>query len=247
MIDKPDMLDRIRAPDLLRPSNLRVGSVTIETIFLCADIRQKRAAYKNSHHESQSREAIMFTVHNQQDVERSGISEAICHAVLDGPLYAVRFLGTADLADIRTHLLNLSAEDRDHRFHAYLDDDAIAAYVDRVDFSRMIMTGAFDEDGAMVGLAEAHLDNVMRPAAAEVCVSVNKPCRRRGLGRDLVSEVQKAASARGASRADFYFQPDNRAIKRLIASFDRNVDHGRGYSAVLLESIEDRDHAPLAA
>lgn len=193
----------------------------------------------------------MFTVQNQHDdaLTQANMTTAEVESddCVETPLYVVRFLGASDLSDIREHLLALSMDDRDHRFHAYLDDEAIGEYVDRVDFSRMILAGAFAEDGTMVGLAEAHLDSIMLPVAAEICVSVSKECRRRGLGRDLVSEVQKAASARGASRADFYFQLDNRAIMRLVASFDTHVAHGQGYSAVLLESVEDTPHAPLAA
>lgn len=193
----------------------------------------------------------MFTFQDQHDAveteEFAGTVAAERHNDVVSPLYIVRFLGTSDISDVRKHLLALSMDDRDHRFHAYLDNEAISEYVDRVDFSRMILAGAFDENGTMVGLAEAHLDSIMQPVAAEVCVSVNKECRRRGLGRDLVSEVQKAASARGASRADFYFQLDNRAIMRLVTSFDTHVEHGQGYSAVLLESIEEVPSAPLAA
>jgi len=159
----------------------------------------------------------------------------------------VRYLGPEDTKGIREHLLSLSGEDRYHRFHTCMDDSAIVGYVNRIDFSRMVMTGAFNERGNMIGLAEAHFDGLMRSDTAEVSVTVAEALRRRGIGRILVDEVQKAASVRGACRADFYFQPDNRGIIKLIASFEGHILHNDGYAAILLESMEASRLAPLAA
>jgi hypothetical protein len=55
-----------------------------------------------------------------------------------------RTLRSSDLPAIKAHLLALGRGDRASRFHALLGDDAIHAYIGRIDFSRMILIGAFD-------------------------------------------------------------------------------------------------------
>ena len=53
-----------------------------------------------------------------------------------------RTLRSSDLPAIKAHLLALGRDDRASRFHALLGDDAIHAYVGRIDFARMILIGA---------------------------------------------------------------------------------------------------------
>lgn len=75
----------------------------------------------------------------------------------------VRRLKAGDLPAVEAHLLALESSGRHSRFHALLGDDAIRGYIGRIDFERMILTGAFDEEtGRLVGLAEAHLDAAAR-------------------------------------------------------------------------------------
>ncbi|HET6519537.1 MAG TPA: GNAT family N-acetyltransferase [Geminicoccaceae bacterium] len=145
----------------------------------------------------------------------------------------VRRLGRHDLPAIEEHLLALGPMDRHGRFHACLGDAAIAGYVRRIDFGRMILVGAVGGPGGrIVGLAEAHLDGPLAPAAAEVSVSVLPSERRRGIGRRLVARAVDLAFERGAGRAEFVFNPDNRALARLVGALGGRVQAARGHACI---------------
>jgi GNAT superfamily N-acetyltransferase len=147
----------------------------------------------------------------------------------------VRRLRAADLPAIEAHLLALDASDRHSRFHALLGDDAIRDYIGRIDFERMILTGAFDDDtGGLVGLAEAHLDAATSPLRAEVSVSVLASHRGQGLGRLLTAVALDTAAARGTRRADFYFQIGNRAVERLVRDLGAPIATAPGFASLAL-------------
>lgn len=147
----------------------------------------------------------------------------------------VRRLKTTDLPAIEAHLLAFDTADRHSRFHALLGDDAIRDYIDSIDFQRMILAGAFDEDsGRLVGLAEAHLDAAASPLRAETSVSVLASHRGQGIGRLLTAVVLDVAAARGTRRADFYYQAGNRAIARLIRDLGAPIVTAPGFASLAL-------------
>lgn len=147
----------------------------------------------------------------------------------------VRRLKAADLPAVEAHLLSLDPADRHGRFHAFLGDDAIRDYVDGIDFQRMILAGAFEEDGGrLVGLAEAHLDAAAAPLCAETSVSVLTSHRGQGIGRLLTAVVLDAAAARGTRRADFYYQTGNRALARLVRALGAPIATAPGFAALAL-------------
>jgi len=151
----------------------------------------------------------------------------------------VRRLRATDLPAIEAHLLAFDANDRHSRFHALLGDDAIRDYIGRIDFARMILTGAFDEEtgddsGRLVGLAEAHLDAPTSPLRAEVSVSVLASHRSQGIGRLLVAVALDAAATRGTRRADFYYQTGNRAVARLVRDLGAPIATAPGFASLAL-------------
>ena len=147
----------------------------------------------------------------------------------------VRRLKAADLPAIEAHHLSLEPADRHGRFHAFLGDEAIRDYIHGIDFQRMILAGAFDEDGGrLVGLAEAHLDASASPLRAETSVSVLASHRGQGIGRLLTAVVLDAAAARGTRRADFYYQTGNRAIARLIRDLGAPIATAPGFASLAL-------------
>lgn len=146
-----------------------------------------------------------------------------------------RRLRADDLPEITAHLLTLDPCDRASRFHALLGDDAVQAYVGRIDFARMILIGAFDgEGGPLIGLAEAHLDTAISPLRAEVSVSVLASHRGRGLGRLLTAIALDDAARRGTRRADFYFQAGNRALAHLVRGLGAPIATAPGYASLAL-------------
>lgn len=147
----------------------------------------------------------------------------------------MRRLKADDLPAIEAHLLALETSDRHSRFHALLGDDAIRGYIARIDFERMILAGAFDEEtGRLVGLAEAHLDAPTSPLRAEVSVSVLASHRGHGIGRLLTAVALDDAAARGTRRADFYFQIGNRAVARLVCDLGAPIATAPGFASLAL-------------
>lgn len=147
----------------------------------------------------------------------------------------IRSLRASDLPAIEAHLLALDRGDRASRFHALLGDDAIAAYVGRIDFARMILVGAFEcESERLVGLAEAHLDAPTSPLRAEVSVSVLASNRGRGIGRLLSAVALDDAAARGTRRADFYYQAGNRALACLVRHLGAPIATAPGFASLAL-------------
>jgi GNAT superfamily N-acetyltransferase len=147
----------------------------------------------------------------------------------------IRRLRPADLPAVEAHLLALSSSDRASRFHALLGDDAVHAYVRRIDFERMILVGAFDLDSErLIGLAEAHLDDDALPLRAEVSITVVASHRGRGIGRLLVAVALDDAAARGTRRAEFYYQTGNRAVARLVRDLGAPVAAAPGFASLAL-------------
>lgn len=151
----------------------------------------------------------------------------------DSARIVLRRLQPTELPAVAAHLLSLGPADRHARFHAFVDDAVIRAYVRRLDFARMILVGAIDpRTGTVVGLAEAHLDDGSAPARAELAVTVAAPWRGRGLGLRLAATSAAQAFARGAACVEFHFAADNRPLARLVAALGGSVDPARGVAAI---------------
>jgi GNAT superfamily N-acetyltransferase len=155
----------------------------------------------------------------------------------------VRRLKPADLPAVEDHMLALDPGGRARRFHALLGDDAVRAYVGRIDFRRMILVGAFEADsGRLIGLAEAHLDAPEAPLRTEVSVSVLARHRGLGLGRLLAGVALDAAAARGARRAEFHYQADNRPMARLVRGLGDAAAAAPGFACLALPLGALRPH-----
>jgi ribosomal protein S18 acetylase RimI-like enzyme len=145
----------------------------------------------------------------------------------------IRPLVPRDLPAVEAHFLELELVDRCQRFHACKSDAALAAYVAGLDLERVILIGAFDPmSGALVGLAEAHLDDARRPTAAELSASVLAPWRDAGLGRRLVRQALEVAFRCGADTARFEVAPDNRPMRRLLQALGAQLDPRRGAAVI---------------
>jgi ribosomal protein S18 acetylase RimI-like enzyme len=145
----------------------------------------------------------------------------------------IRPLVLRDLPAVEAHFLALELVDRCQRFRACVGDAALASYVAGLDLERVILIGAFDlRSGALVGLAEAHLDDAQRPASAELSVSVLASWRNAGLGRRLVRQALEVAFRCGARAARFEFSTSNRPLIRLLQALGARIDPLRGVAAI---------------
>src|SRR5262245_54332298 len=87
------------------------------------------------------------------------------------------------------HCSALSDDDRRLRFGSAPRPEAIAQYVDRIDFDRDALFGVFDDELAIIGLAHvAFVDG-----GAELGLSVVPAHRRRGIGSALLERSAEHA------------------------------------------------------
>ena len=94
-------------------------------------------------------------------------------------------LSRVDRDALERHFLALDAADRRLRFGAPQGDFAIRAYVERIDFTRDAVFGAWDDDLRLLGAA--HLARAGK--RAELGLSVLSAHRRCGLGGALLSRA----------------------------------------------------------
>jgi len=112
------------------------------------------------------------------------------------PPVLVKELGERDRRRVLRHLLALDSDDRLLRFGSMIPDAQIAAYVDKIDFSRDIVFGVLNNVFQLVGmghLAFASADgrrSTTKEQVAEFGVSVSKSARGQGVGTRL---FQRAA------------------------------------------------------
>jgi pimeloyl-ACP methyl ester carboxylesterase/ribosomal protein S18 acetylase RimI-like enzyme len=135
---------------------------------------------------------------------------------------SLRPLGCADLPEIERHLLAFGPMERHARFGTALADAAIVAYVRGVDLARALLIGAVDgPSGRIVGLAEAQPTGA--PRRVEMAISVHAPYRRRGLGRQLITQAMTSAFSQGTEAAEFYFAPENRPMANLARALGARI------------------------
>ena len=160
-------------------------------------------------------------------------------------VYPVVRLGRHDLAAVEQNLLALGPADRRKRFLSPADDGAIARYVARLDPDRVVLVGAADPDGRLIGIAEAH-PVVDAPRTVEVAVAVHPYHRREGHGRRLVARALSLAFVGGAEAAVFLFAPENRALAGLAGALGARFP-SPGRALLLAGALRVPSAAPDAA
>ena len=112
----------------------------------------------------------------------------------------------------RTHLVALDPEDTRLRFGSTIVRDAVAAYVDRIDFDRDVVFAVRDDALGVVGAAHlAFLDD----AASELGVSVDSGHRRRGIGSALVRRAAAHSRNRNVRTLYMYCLAENAAMMHI--------------------------------
>jgi RimJ/RimL family protein N-acetyltransferase len=67
-----------------------------------------------------------------------------------------------------------------------------------------------------------------RPGTAEMAIVVGDPWQGQGLGRELVQRLADAAAAAGVRRFAATMLGDNEPARRLMRTFSRRLEEGRG-------------------
>ena len=123
----------------------------------------------------------------------------------------IRELSRLDRAALEPHFLALEAEDRRLRFGAPLNDDAVRAYVERIDFERDAVFGVYDDSLQLVGAAHVARGN----GHAELGVSVLPANRGRGIGGALLGRAHLRARNWGVRALFMHCLTENAAMMHL--------------------------------
>jgi GNAT superfamily N-acetyltransferase len=123
----------------------------------------------------------------------------------------IRPLTVFEREAVRQFYLSLSPDDRRKRFCCTLSDETIFKYVDRLDFSRDTILGAFDEQAQVVGLAEL----VRGAEESEMAFSVRPDRRGQKIGTRLIERLLLRARMCGVRKVFVMFLSDNIPMRRM--------------------------------
>jgi GNAT superfamily N-acetyltransferase len=123
----------------------------------------------------------------------------------------IRELGRLDRASLEPHFLALESEDRRLRFGIAINDDAVRAYVARIDFERDAVFGVHDDELHLVGAAHV----ARSEGHAELGVSVLPGHRGRGIGGALLARAHLRARNWGVRALFMHCLTENGAMMHL--------------------------------
>jgi surfactin synthase thioesterase subunit/GNAT superfamily N-acetyltransferase len=131
-----------------------------------------------------------------------------------------------------SHLQGLAPDDRCDRFLGAVNDAYVDQYVHSIGFARDILVGIVD-GVQLVGLAHAGVSVQEGELVAEVGLSVDRSCRRLGLGQRLLQAVMDAAVRRGVQRVEVIFRSGNQPMSALTRRLGGTVVRCVGESSAV--------------
>ncbi|TFW30113.1 GNAT family N-acetyltransferase [Massilia horti] len=170
----------------------------------------------------------------------------------------VKELGERDRRRVLRHFLALDDSDRLLRFGARLTDDAVRAYVAKIDFSRDIVFGVYNKLFQVVGvghLAFAPAEDkgaTTKARVAEFGVSVSQSARGQGVGTRLFERA--AINCRNSDIDTLYMQclSSNKTMMHIAKKAGMQIKREYGEadahlhlpppspSSVLAEALEEQ-------
>ncbi len=125
---------------------------------------------------------------------------------------------------LEAHFIALNPEDRRLRFGAAIGDDALRAYVARIDFER---DGAFAvQDDAFHLIAVVHV--AVTEDSAELGLSVLAGCRGSGLGHALFKRAVMHLRNRGTREVFVHCLSENAAMMHLARKHSMGIAYSGG-------------------
>jgi RimJ/RimL family protein N-acetyltransferase len=146
----------------------------------------------------------------------------------------IRRLCARERDQVRDHLLRLDGADRVRRFGGYASAEHIAAYCERLDWSRVVVLG-YVTGGEVRGLAQLELIRTSGPRAAELAVSVERPFQNRGIGTALLRRLVIAARNRLIERIYMVCLIDNGRAVRMARRLDGALQFHDGTAEARIE------------
>jgi GNAT superfamily N-acetyltransferase len=142
---------------------------------------------------------------------------------------------------LREHFLRLDADDVRLRFGSPLGSDAIAAYVQGIDFDTGAVFGVYEDE---LGLAAAaHV--AFGVDGAELGVSVLPGHRSRGIGTALFARAVEHARNRFVTRMYMHCLSENAAMMHIAKKSGMNICIDTGEAEAFLK-LEPADQASLS-
>jgi GNAT superfamily N-acetyltransferase len=145
---------------------------------------------------------------------------------------AVLRLNEGARAALIGHFSALSTEDRRLRFGSSLAVDAIAAYVEAIDFERDAVFGVHDDALVLIGVAHTAFGDDQ----AELGLSVLPEHRGRGVGSALFERAAEHARNRFVSKLFMHCLSENAAVVRIArrAGMDIVIEAGDADAHLML-------------
>jgi GNAT superfamily N-acetyltransferase len=131
----------------------------------------------------------------------------------------IRELSRLDRPSLEPHFLALEAEDRRLRFGNALKDDAVRAYVARIDFERDAVFGVYDDALQLIGAAHVARSD----GHAELGVSVLPGHRGRGIGGALLARAHLRARNWGVNALFMHCLTENDAMMHLARKQEMEI------------------------
>lgn len=153
----------------------------------------------------------------------------------------VHRLAEAARPKLQDHFLRLDANDVRLRFGAPLGPDAIAAYVEAIDFDTDAVFGVYEDE---LGLAAAaHV--AFGPEGAELGVSVLPGYRGRGIGSALFARAVEHARNRFVTRMYMHCLSENAAMMHIARKSGMKICVDTGEAEAFLK-LAPADQASLS-
>lgn len=128
---------------------------------------------------------------------------------------AIREVYPHDRDALRQFFLSLDKDDRYRRFGRAMANEAVATYVDKLDFSESHVLAAYDRRADMVGVLELAQ---LHDGGCEIAVVVGRGQRGSGIGTALMDRALLKAKVLGCPRVVLLCQVDNQPMRRLARS-----------------------------
>jgi GNAT superfamily N-acetyltransferase len=139
----------------------------------------------------------------------------------DGPMNTnmnVRKLLPSEAVNLWDHLCRLTREQRSLRFMGALDDVAVGAHCEELDWLRTVVIGFFDA-GVLRGAAELQVTDEHFPILYEVAISVEAAWQDRGVATELLRRALVVARNRSARGVELNCAGDNHRIQHVARKF----------------------------
>ena len=146
----------------------------------------------------------------------------------NGSQVAPARLEEASRPAVLAHFLRLSDVDRHMRFLQVMSDQAIEAYVARIDFSKAICFGIFEAPNTLIAFAEAIPYSAGSRLVAEAAFSTDQAWRQKGLARQLCDGLGQAVLGVGVDRVVLHCHRRNTPMRALLRAIDAVSDADDG-------------------